>query len=263
METRTLLLDHAHGVLTMTLNRPDVLNALDLAQWQELDDVFARAYDDANIQVLVLTGAGRAFSSGADIGAMRERRDAAQQAGRLALINRAVRRLALLPKPAIAAVNGVAAGVSTSLVLACDLAIAAEGASFNFSWIRLGLIADGGASWLLTRLVGPRRAKELLMSARRLPAAEARDWGLVNEVVADGQALERAQALARELIAFSPHALRLSKALVDHSLTASLDEQLVAETQAQAQCVETEEFRAAVAAFLARRSRVEGERTST
>jgi len=253
VEQRTLLLDHDHGILTITLNRPDVLNALDMPQWQELTDAFAHAHDDPAVRAVVITGAGRAFSAGADIGSMREQRSAAQQIARLALINNAVRMLATLPKPTIAAVNGVAAGVSTSLALACDLLIAAESASFTFSWIRLGLVADGGGSWLLTRLVGPRRAKELILSARRLGASEALAWGLVNELVNDGQAHARAMALARDLLTFSPHALRLSKALIDQSMAASFDEQLAAETAAQAQCVETEEFRAAVAAFLSRR----------
>lgn len=253
METRTLLLDQADGVLTLTFNRPHVLNALDLPQWQELADAFARARDDDGVRALVIGGAGRAFSAGADIGGMRERRDAARQTERLALINRAVRLLATLPKPTIAAVNGVVAGIGASLALACDLAIAAESASFSFSWIKLGLVPDGGASWLLARLVGPRRAKELILSARPLPAAEALAWGLVNEIVADGQAPERARALAHELAARSPHALRLSKALIDQGVTAPFDEQLAAETHAQAQCVETDEFHTAVAAFLERR----------
>jgi 2-(1,2-epoxy-1,2-dihydrophenyl)acetyl-CoA isomerase len=254
VETRTILLDQAHGVLTITINQPEILNALDLPQWDALTHAFEWAHADAGIRALLITGAGRAFCAGADIRAMRERRGAAQQTARLDQIGRAVRLLAALPKPTIAAVNGVAAGVGTSLALACDLAIAAESASFMFSWIRLGLVADGGGSWLLTRLVGPRRAKELLLTGRRVPAAEALAWGLVNEVVADGQALERALALAHELIAFSPHALRLDKALIDAAASA-LDEQLVAESHAQAECVETEEFRAAVAAFLARPSR--------
>jgi 2-(1,2-epoxy-1,2-dihydrophenyl)acetyl-CoA isomerase len=252
METQTILLDQADGVLTLTLNQPAILNALDLAQWGELADVFGRARDDAGCRAVVITGAGRAFSAGADVRTMRER-TAAEQAARLEVVGRAVRQLAALPQPTIAAVNGVAAGIATSLALACDMAIAAEGASFVFSWIRLGLVADGGASWLLPRLVGPRRAKELILTGRRLSAGEALAWGLVNEVVADGQALERALALAREVAAFSPHALRLGKHLIDGGLPA-LDAQLAAESQAQAACVETSEFRAAVAAFLEKRS---------
>ncbi len=113
-------------------------------------------------------------------------------------------------------------------------------------------MADGGGSWLLTRLVGPRRAKELILTARRVAAAEALAWGLVNEVVADGQALARAQNLAHELSAHSALALRLDKVLIDEC-AATLDEQLAAESRAQAECVQTEEFRAAVTAFLSKR----------
>jgi 2-(1,2-epoxy-1,2-dihydrophenyl)acetyl-CoA isomerase len=253
METQSILLDQATGILTVTLNRPEILNALDLEEWQSLARAFERARDDASIYALVITGAGRAFSAGADIRTMRER-EAAEQTARLELIGRAVQQLAELPKPTIAAVNGIAAGVGASLALACDLAIAGESASFTFSWIKLGLAADGGGSWLLARLVGPRRAKELIMTARRLNAAEALAWGLVNEVVADGQALERALALAGELSARSPHALRHDKALIDAAAGASLEAQLLAERRAQAQCVETEEFREAVKAFLEQRS---------
>jgi 2-(1,2-epoxy-1,2-dihydrophenyl)acetyl-CoA isomerase len=252
METQTILLDQSAGLLTITLNQPEILNALDLPQWHALARAFERARDDASIRALVITGAGRAFSAGADVRAMRER-GAAEQIARLELIGQAVQLLAELPKPTIAAVNGVAAGISASLAFACDLAIAAEGASFAFSWIKLGLAADGGGSWLLARLVGPRRAKELIMTARRLSATEALAWGLVNEVVADGQALERALALAGELSAFSPHALRHDKALIEAAATSSLEAQLAAERQAQAECVESAEFRAAVAAFLAGR----------
>jgi 2-(1,2-epoxy-1,2-dihydrophenyl)acetyl-CoA isomerase len=253
MKARTILLDQAGGVLTITLNQPAILNALDLPEWEDLARAFERARDDASIRALVITGAGRAFSAGADIRGM-QARGADEQRARLDLIGRTVRLLAALPQPTIAAVNGVAAGIGTSLALACDLAIAAESASFTFSWIRLGLVADGGASWLLARLVGPRRAKELIMTARRLSATEALGWGLVNEVVADGRALERATALAHDLSGFSWQALRLDKALIDAGLAASLDEQLAAEGQAQAECIATVEFRAAVAAFLEKRA---------
>jgi 2-(1,2-epoxy-1,2-dihydrophenyl)acetyl-CoA isomerase len=253
MQTETILLDQAAGILTITLNQPEILNALDLLEWQTLAHAFERARDDRSIRALVITGAGRAFSAGADVRAMRTR-SAAEQTARLELIGHAVQLLAELPKPTIAAVNGVAAGISTSLALASDLVIAAESTSFVFSWIKLGLVADGGGSSLLTRLVGPRRAKELIMTARRLSAAEALAWGMVNEVVADGQALQRALALACDLSAFSPHALGLNKALIDAAAGATLEIQLAAERRAQAECVETEEFRTAVAAFLDRRS---------
>jgi 2-(1,2-epoxy-1,2-dihydrophenyl)acetyl-CoA isomerase len=252
MTAPTLLLDHSHGVLTITLNQPTKLNALGLPQWRELAAALERARADAGVRAVVLTGAGRAFSAGADIAGMREPRDAAAQIARLSLINPIIQTLAELPKPTIAALNGVAAGIGASLALACDLIVAAESASLVCSWARLGLAPDGGGSWLLARIVGPRRAKELILTARPLPAAEAREWGLVNQVVADGQALDRAQALAREVATFAPRALAHAKALADGAAAASLAQQLAAEAQAQSECVESAEHRAAVAAFLAR-----------
>lgn len=117
---------------------------------------------------MVLTGAGRAVCAGADIGEMREGRDAAGQIVRLNQINPVIQALAELPKPTIAALNGVAAGIGASLALACDLIVAAEGASLVCSWVKIGFVSDGGASWHLARLLGPRRAKELIMTARTL-----------------------------------------------------------------------------------------------
>jgi len=253
MEAPTLLLDHNDHVLTLTLNQPAKLNPLDLPQWDELADALSRARDDAGIHAIVLTGAGRAFSAGADIRGMRERRDAAQQIARLDRINRVLQQLADLPKPTIAALGGVAAGIGASLALACDLIVADERASLVCSWVNIGMAPDGGASWRLVRLIGARRAKELLITARPLPAAEALAWGLVNRVVPAGQALAEAQALARSIAGFSPHALRHAKALADSAATATLAEQLAAEALAQGECVESAEFQAAVAAFLARR----------
>jgi 2-(1,2-epoxy-1,2-dihydrophenyl)acetyl-CoA isomerase len=251
--TQTLLLDQSDHILTLTLNQPAKLNSLDLPHWDELAHAFSRAHDDADIHAVVLTGAGRAFSAGADIRGMSERRDAAQQIARLDYINVVIQQLADLPKPTIAALNGVAAGIGASLALACDLIVAAEHASLICSWVKIGMAPDGGASWRLVRLIGVRRAKELMMTARPLPAAEALAWGLVNQVVSEGQALAAAQALARTIASFSPHALGHAKALADNAATATLAQQLAAEALAQGECVESAEFQAAVAAFLARR----------
>src|SRR5215211_6033541 len=248
MNSPTLLLDQSDHVLTLTLNQPAKLNPLDLPQWDELAYAFSRARGDADIHTIVLTGAGRAFSAGADIRGMRERRDAAEQIARLNRINAVIQQLADLPKPTIAALGGVAAGIGASLALACDLIVAAEHASLVCSWGKIGMAPDGGASWRLVRLIGARRAKELMMTARPLPAAEALAWGLVNQVVSDGQALAAAQALAHAIASFSPHALRHAKALADNAATATLAQQLATEALAQGECVESAEFQAAVAA---------------
>jgi 2-(1,2-epoxy-1,2-dihydrophenyl)acetyl-CoA isomerase len=252
MTASTLLRERAGAVLTLTLNRPERLNALDLPQWDELAAAVADAAGDASVRALVLTGAGRAFCAGADVAGMRERRDAAAQIARLERINAVVQALATLPKPTIAALNGVAAGIGASLALACDLIVAAQGASLVCSWIKIGFVPDGGASWRLERVLGPQRAKELILTGRALPAGEAHALGLVGRLAPDGEALAQAHALAGEIAAFSPHAVRLAKALVDGAATRTLPEQLHAEMRAQGICVETEEHRAAVAAFLAR-----------
>lgn len=252
---QTLLIGQEGPILTLTLNQPAKLNPLDLPQWEELAQALSRARDNDEIHAVVLTGSGRAFSAGADIRAMRERRDPAQQVARLDQINAVLQQLANLPKPTIAALNGVAAGIGASLALACDLIVADEQASLVCSWVKIGMAPDGGASWRLVHMIGTRRAKELLMTARPLPAAEALAWGLINQVAAAGQALPQAHALARTIAGFSPHALRHAKALADHAATASLADQLAAEAQAQGECIATPEFQAAVAAFLERASK--------
>lgn len=252
MEPPTLLFEQSASILTLTLNQPARLNPLDLAQWRELGTALARARDDATIRAVVLTGAGRAFSAGADLRGMREPRDAASQLARLGAIHPVILQLAELPKPTIAALNGVAAGIGASLALACDLIVADETASLVCSWAKIGLAPDGGATWRLARELGPRRAKELLMTARPLVASEAQAWGLVNKVVPAGQALAQALMLAQSLADFSPHALRHAKLLASQAATQSLGQQLQAEAAAQAECVETTEFRAAVDAFFDR-----------
>jgi 2-(1,2-epoxy-1,2-dihydrophenyl)acetyl-CoA isomerase len=253
MDSPTLLLSQSDHVLTLTLNQPAKLNPLDLSQWDELAHALSRATDDGDIRAVVLTGAGRAFSAGADIRGMRQRRDAAEQIARLTHINAVIQQFADLPKPTIAALNGVAAGIGVSLALACDLIVADEHANLVCSWAKIGMAPDGGASWRLVRLIGVRRAKELLLTARALPAAEALAWGLVNQIVPAGQALGQAQALARTIASFSPHALRHAKALANNAATVTLAQQLAAEAVAQGECVESAEFQAAVAAFLGRR----------
>jgi 2-(1,2-epoxy-1,2-dihydrophenyl)acetyl-CoA isomerase len=253
MTAPALLFDHSGGILTLTLNRPDRLNALDLPHWDELAAAVVRARADQAIRAVVITGAGRAFCAGADIAGMRGERDAAGQIARLDRINAVIQALADLPKPVIAALNGVAAGIGASLALACDLIVAAENASLVCSWIKIGFVPDGGASWRLERALGPWRAKQLILTGRSLPAAEAHALGLLNEVVPAGAALDCARALAAEIAAWSPHAVRLSKALVDAAAMRSLAEQLAAEAQAQGFCVETAEHRAAVAAFFERK----------
>src|SRR4029079_18610419 len=157
MDTPSLLLDQSHSVLTITLNQPYKLNALDLPQWRDLAHALAHARDDASVRAVVLTGAGRAFSAGADIAGMRELRNAAAQLARLSQITPIIQLLAELPKPTIAALNGVAAGIGASLALACDLIVAAASANLVCSWVKIRLAPDSGARWRLVQHLGAHR----------------------------------------------------------------------------------------------------------
>ncbi|HEY1012863.1 MAG TPA: enoyl-CoA hydratase-related protein [Herpetosiphonaceae bacterium] len=244
------------GVLTLTLNRPEALNAMSLETWDELGRALEAADADPAIRALVLTGAGRAFSAGGDVKQMTPDRTPAEQRGRLDLINRVIERLYGFRCPTIAAVNGIAAGNGCSLALACDFVLAARGAMFSMSFVRLGLVPDAGGTWLLPRLVGERRAKELIMTARRLSAEEALAWGLVSQLVDDdapGSLLGAAEALARQLADGPAAALRLGKQLVHAAPAASFAEALRAEALAQGNCVAEQDYREGVAAFLEKR----------
>ncbi|MFE0329579.1 enoyl-CoA hydratase/isomerase family protein [Streptomyces sp. NPDC058960] len=243
-------------VVHLTLNRPDSLNAItpDLRELliQELQDASA----DPTVRAVVLTGAGRGFCAGADL------RGGAGSAERLAgdvarTIRRGAQRLiaAVLDceKPVIAAVNGTAAGLGAHLALACDLVLAAESAKFIEVFVRRGLVPDGGGAYLLPRLVGPQRAKELMFFGDALPATAAERLGLVNRVV-PGHALEKtAREWAARLAAGPTRALALTKQLVNASLDTDRATSFAAEATAQEINMTTADAREGVASFVERR----------
>ena len=228
------------GVLTITLNRPEVLNAFNGAMHRAMQDAYKEARDGA-VRTVVVTGAGRGFCVGQDLTEFRE--SAGDIAHRLrSTYHRTIIGLRGLEKPVIAAVNGAAAGAGLSLALACDLRLAADSATFVPAFINIGLVPDSGGSYFAARLLGYARALEWLASGRRLTAAEAQAWGLVSEVVEADRLAERAAALATELAALPTRGIALTKRLLDHAQTATLEEQL-----------EREDFREGVAAFLEKR----------
>jgi 2-(1,2-epoxy-1,2-dihydrophenyl)acetyl-CoA isomerase len=239
------------GVLTITLNRPDVLNALNRAVHAALVGALrdARA---ADVRAVMLTGAGRGFCVGQDLTEFRE--GSGDIGSRLRkLYHPTILAIRALEKPVIAAINGAAAGAGLSLACACDLRIAADSATFVPAFVNVGLIPDSGGSWFVHRLLGYGRAFEWLTSGRRLTAAEAHAWGLVSEVVeADGLAT-RAAELAAELAAMPTAGIGMTKRLLDHAATTTLDEQLELEAQLQAAATQTEDFREGVSAFLEKR----------
>jgi 2-(1,2-epoxy-1,2-dihydrophenyl)acetyl-CoA isomerase len=242
------------AVMTITLNRPDVLNALNRSVHDGLHAALADARDPS-VRAVVITGAGRGFCVGQDL------QEFSSGAGDVADNLRrnyhpTVLAIRALEKPVIAAVNGPAAGAGLSLALACDIRIAADSATFVPAFISIGLVPDSGGTWLVRRVLGTTRAFEWLTTGRRLPADEARSWGLVNEVVPADELAHRAQEVAALFAAMPTRAVWQTKRLLDHAETATFDEQLELEATTQAVQTRTDDFREGVAAFLAKREAV-------
>jgi 2-(1,2-epoxy-1,2-dihydrophenyl)acetyl-CoA isomerase len=240
------------AVLTITLNRPDVLNAFNTAMHGALAAALRDARD-GGVRAVVITGAGRGFCVGQDL---TEFREAPGDIGSRLRENYHpnIRAIRALEKPVIAAVNGAAAGAGMSLACACDLRIAADTATFVPAFINIGLIPDSGGSYFVTRILGPARAFEWLASGKRLTAAEAHAWGLVSEVVGADALAARAAAFAAQLAELPTRGVGMTKRLLDHAVTATLDEQLEREAQLQAAATQTDDFKEGVAAFLEKRS---------
>jgi 2-(1,2-epoxy-1,2-dihydrophenyl)acetyl-CoA isomerase len=239
------------AVLTITLNRPDVLNAFNSAMHKGLAGALKDARD-GGVRAVVITGAGRGFCVGQDL---TEFREAPGDIGSRLRGNYHpnVRAIRALEKPVIAAVNGAAAGAGMSLACACDLRIAADSATFVPAFINIGLIPDSGGSYFVTRILGPARAFEWLASGKRLTAAEAHAWGLVSEVVPSEALPSRAAELGAQLADLPTRGVGMTKRLLDHAVTATLEEQLEREAQLQAAATQTLDFQEGVAAFLEKR----------
>jgi len=239
------------AVLTITLDRPDKLNALDTAMHGELRAALERAAKP-DVRAVVLTGAGRGFCVGQDLAEFRE--GAGDVAERLrTLFNPHVLAIRALDKAVVAAVNGPAAGAGLALALACDVRIASDEASFVPAFVAIGLVPDTGGTWFAQRLLGASRAFAWLATNRRLTAAEAQQWGLVEEVVPGAELAGRARSLAEVFASLPPRAVAETKRLLDAAASASLEEQLEAEARTQAELVGTPDFAERVAAFLEKR----------
>lgn len=243
------------AVATITLDRPESMNSLDTATKADLRDAVQRAAADSGIRAVVLAGTGRAFCVGQDL----KEYARARQNGSPALentisehYNPIVTTLARMPKPVVAAVNGVAAGAGVSFALACDLRVVASSAGFNLAFASIGLSCDSGTSWTLPRLVGWAKARELLLMPRTVSADEAMSLGLATEVVPDEEVLPRATALANELAAGPTVAYAAIRDVLEFSATHGLDESLEHEKQLMRRTGGTEDHRLALEAFLAK-----------
>ena len=249
-EETSLLCEVEGGVATLTLNRPAVLNALNLALKSELAERIAELGRRRDVRAVVLTGSGRAFCSGGDIREMDAGRTPADTRERLLALHRSIfTPLATLEKPVIAAVNGVAVGAGLSLALACDLVFAAERASFGAVFSRRGLVPDSSAAFHLVRFVGVARAKELAFSGRIVNAGEALQLGLVQRVIADAELLRETQAYAATLAQGATVALGLTKRLLDLAPGSSLEAMVEHEIGAVIQAVGTADHAEALRAF--------------
>ena len=245
------------AVLTITLNRPDVLNAFNADLHRALSAALRDGQAD-DVRAVVITGAGRGFCVGQDL---TEFRDAPGDIGERLRGNYHPNILALrrLEKPVLAAVNGPAAGAGLSFACACDLRLAAASATFVPAFINIGLVPDSGGTYFVRRLLGTARAFEWMTSGRRLSAVEALEWGLVSEVVEDKKLAERAAERAAALAAMPTRGIGLTKRLFDHAENATLEEQLELEAQLQTAATKTADFHEGVDAFLEKREpRFEG-----
>jgi len=246
----------ADGVATITLNRPDKLNAFIGHMRRDLAEALEHAGSDRNTRVVIITGAGRAFCAGGDIAFMAElmqRRDAEEFSRILGAGRRVILAIRQMTKPVIAAINGPASGAGCNLALACDLRIAANTATFSQSFAKVGLHPDWGGTYFLPRLVTPNKACELFFLGESIDAAEAARLGIVNQVVAPEELESAAMELAQRLRAAPPIALAAAKHAVYMSQTAELEEMLRYETEAQLRCFESDDGHEGVHAFLEKR----------
>ena len=248
-----LRVEIADRVATVTLDRPEALNALTVSLKEELLRTCVDLAGDPTVRAIVLTGAGRAFCAGQDL---RERLqpDAAPLDVELReRYNPLILAMRRLEKPIVGAINGIAAGAGASLAFACDVRVAADGASFLLAFGRLGLVPDSGATWLLPRLVGAAKAAELILAGTALSAGDAERLGLVAKVVPAESVVEEAQGVARRLADLAPQALALTKRALEAAWTSSLEEQLELEAELQGIAGATGDHAEGLAAFLEKR----------
>ena len=253
MGYQTLLFEKSGAIGTLTLNRPDARNALDLVMRRELLAALDDIEGDPSVRVVVLTGAGGHFCAGGDVKSMKPGSAAAEGRARVAALNRMIVRLVEFPRPIIAMVDGFAVGAGCNLALCCDLIVASDRARFGEVFAKIGLVPDGGGSWLLPRLVGMARAKELIFTADIIDAAEAARIGLVNRVVPAAELAASTRALAERIAQGPPKTLALAKHMVNRAATSNLEDALDVEAYSQAIAISGDEHREGLAAFFEKR----------
>jgi len=245
------------GVAEITLNRPDRLNAWNAQFGDELRAALLKDAGQDSVRSVLITGAGRGFSSGADLKEMLEQGAAGEipDVGDMlrTRYHPIIKGIRELPKPVVAAVNGPAVGIGCSLALACDLIWAAESAVFGLAFVNIGLVPDGGSTFLVPVAAGKARALEMALLGEPIPAARALEWGLINRVVPDDKLIEEARDLARKLAQGPTRSYANSKRALNNSFLKIMDEQLDLEADMQGEMVKTTDFIEGVSAFVEKR----------
>jgi 2-(1,2-epoxy-1,2-dihydrophenyl)acetyl-CoA isomerase len=256
-EHSATIVERHGGLLTVTLNRPTRKNAISAAMWNELEVIFREAEIDPTVRAVVLTGAEGNFSAGADLSG--DESNGLTGRGRQPILNEMrvvggiIRRIKGLPKPTVAAVDGVAVGVALGIALACDLVIATDRARFMEIFVKRGLALDGGTSWTLPNLIGPRRAKQMAFFGDTVDAATACSWGLINEVVPAEDLPEVAHDWGQRLATGPTIALSLMKAQMDAAESVTFDQAMEDEARAQHIVYTTKDMAEGMTAYMERR----------
>lgn len=253
-----VLIEREGGLVTLTLNRPDAYNAIDGPLVDALLDALIDCDEDASVRAVMITGAGKAFCAGGNLKAMKAEAEAVGSAGpflkKLTVsVHGVIATVARMEKPVVAAVNGPAGGFGFSLALACDLVLASENAIFTMAYTKAGLSPDGGSSFFLPRIVGPKRAYDLMVNNEVLSPAEAKDLGIANTIMPADSFMEEARAWCARLAEGPTRAFGAAKRLVASSPDSSLETQMEHERRAIAECGGTADFKEGVAAFVEKR----------
>lgn len=253
--SKTVLISLENGVLSLTLNRPEKLNAFNDEMHLALRAGFERAKTDSAVRAVLLTGAGRAFSAGQDLGDRDPAKNPAPDLGATLemFYNPLVRQMRALEKPIVCAVNGVAAGAGANIAFVCDIVLAARSAKFVQAFAKIGLVPDSGGTWSLSRLVGEARAKGLAFTGDPIDAATAAQWGLIWQAVEDDHLAQTSMDLALKFASAPTFGIGLTKRAIQSAATNSLDQQLDLERDLQRAAGKSADYAEGVSAFLQKR----------
>jgi 2-(1,2-epoxy-1,2-dihydrophenyl)acetyl-CoA isomerase len=250
----TILYSVENAIATLTLNRPQSLNAFNDQMIREATEAFKQADREATVRCIVITGAGRGFSSGQDLADTQSRGDGFSIGEHLRNgYHRLIKQMVKTEKPILGAINGVAAGAGCGVALACDFRIASEKASFMLAFSKIGLVPDSGLNWMLPRLIGYARAYQMAITAEKLPAATALEWGLVNVVAPEADFAATVQQWAAQFASGATRAFGLTKRIMYRSFEMDLDEALDYEAHLQDIAARSDDFKEGVRAFLDKR----------